>query len=340
MSSHRLTIDDVARAAGVSKATVSRFLNRRDDLLTRDIAEKVEAAIARLGYVPSPMAQSLKGGRSRIIGLIVADVTNPFSVAVLRGAERACRDAGYMVMLCNVGDEAREREAVRTLASYRVEGFLLQPLGRDPGVIDDAQRHGKPVVMIDRRLGDAQGDLVALDNAGAVNAALEHLDAAGYRELVLVTDPILGFHSREERAAAFQDYLARHSDGLHGEVHEVGGGDADGGVEAALRAARERAAGRPLAVVAGNSLCTLRVAAAARRLGWELGPELGLVGIDDTDWTPLIGPGITTIAQPTDDIGRLAAHCLLERLNGSDLPPREILLPGTLLVRGSSRLTA
>lgn len=340
MSSHRLTIEDVARAAGVSKATVSRFLNRRDDLLTRDIAERVEAAINRLGYAPSPMAQSLKRGRSRIIGLIVADVANPFSVAVLRGAEKACRDAGYMVMLCNVGEEGREREAVRTLAGYRVEGFLLHPMGRDPAVIDDAQRHGKPVVMIDRRLGDAQGDLVALDNAGAVQAALRHLDAAGYRDLLLVTDPIAGFRSREQRAAAFRDYVAQHGEHLQGSMHEVSGPNAEAVLDTALRAIRDAAAGRPIAVVAGNSLCTLRVAGAARRLGWQLGSELGLVGIDDTDWAPLIGPGITTVAQPTDDIGRLAAHCLLERLSGSELPPREILLPGTLLVRGSSRRDA
>src|SRR3546814_5347911 len=93
----RNTIADVARQAGVSKATVSRFLNHRDTLLSPEIASRVEAAIAQLGYSPSPMAQALKRGRSRLIGLVVADVTNPFSVAVLRGAEQACREAGYLV---------------------------------------------------------------------------------------------------------------------------------------------------------------------------------------------------------------------------------------------------
>ena len=87
MNPPRITIADVAREAGVSKATVSRFLNRRDELLTRDIAERVEATIARLGYTPSPMAQSLKRGRTKLIGLVVADVSNPFSVAVLHGVE-------------------------------------------------------------------------------------------------------------------------------------------------------------------------------------------------------------------------------------------------------------
>src|ERR1035437_2662102 len=121
----RATIADVAREAGVSKATVSRFLNHREELLTRDIATRVEVAITALAYSPSPMAQALKRGRSRLIGLVVADVANPFSVAVLRGAERACQDAGYLLMLFNLGNEAgREREAIEALLSYQVEGFI------------------------------------------------------------------------------------------------------------------------------------------------------------------------------------------------------------------------
>jgi LacI family kdg operon repressor len=102
--SPRVTIEDVARAARVSKATVSRFLNHRDKLLTREIAERVEKAVVALGYVPSPMAQALKRGRSRLIGLIVADIVNPFSVAMIRGAEKAAQEAGYLVMLFNLGN--------------------------------------------------------------------------------------------------------------------------------------------------------------------------------------------------------------------------------------------
>ena len=113
----RATIADVAEAAGVSKATVSRFLNHRERLLSPDIAARVEVAIAKLAYSPSPMAQALSHGRSRLIGLIVADITNPYSVAVLRGAEKACQDAGYLVMLFNLGNESeREREAIDALA--------------------------------------------------------------------------------------------------------------------------------------------------------------------------------------------------------------------------------
>src|SRR3546814_17509510 len=116
----RGTIVVVARKGGVSKATVSRYLNHRDTLLTPEIASKVEAAVQQLGYVPRPMAQALKRGRSRLIGLVVADIANPYSVAVLRGAEQACREAGYLVMLFNLGNESeRESAGIRALTSYK-----------------------------------------------------------------------------------------------------------------------------------------------------------------------------------------------------------------------------
>src|SRR3546814_5944579 len=122
-SQARSTIADVARQAGLSKANVSRYLNHRDTLLTPEIASKVEEAVQQLGYVPSPMAQALKRGRSRLIGLVVADIANPYSVAVLRGAEQACREAGYLVMLFNLGNESeRESAGIRALTSYKVEG--------------------------------------------------------------------------------------------------------------------------------------------------------------------------------------------------------------------------
>ncbi|MEO7335473.1 MAG: substrate-binding domain-containing protein [Caldimonas sp.] len=333
----RSTIVDVARKAGVSKATVSRFLNHRDRLLTREIAARVEAAIAALGYTPSPMAQALKRGRSRLIGLVVADIANPYSVAVLRGAEKACQEAGYLVMLFNLGNASeREREGIEALASYQVEGFILNTLGGDPTAANEVARHGKPAVLVDRRHAGMHADFVSLDNADAVRQGVTHLLENGYRELLYVTEPMAGVSSRVEREAAFRSCVAQLGDGATPRTLESDEG-ADAALDQALRELKRRAGRRPPAVLTSNALVTLRVAAAVARLGWTFGTELGFVGFDDTDWAPLIGPGLTTIAQPTDDIGRVSASCLLERLQGRSLPPRQILLPGHLVVRGSSQ---
>ncbi|MBU1357693.1 MAG: LacI family DNA-binding transcriptional regulator [Gammaproteobacteria bacterium] len=333
----RATIADVARAAGVSKATVSRFLNHRERLLSPDIAARVEAAVAQLAYTPSPMAQALSHGRSRLIGLIVADITNPYSVAVLRGAEKACQDAGYLVMLFNLGNDAdREREAINALAGYQVDGFILNTLGRGAGLVDAEALHGKPAVLVDRRHEGMHTDFVSLDNASAMKAACDHLVDAGYRELLYVTDPLAGVSSRRERTAAFEACVAAHGKQVHGRVVESAEEDAGEQLEAALRDLRRRAGRRRAALVAGNALVTLRIAAAMARLGWHFGEELGFVGFDDPEWASLIGPGLSTIAQPTDEIGRAAARCLIERLQGLDSAPRQLLLPGELVVRGSS----
>lgn len=334
----RATIADVARAAGVSKATVSRFLNHRDTLLTPEIASKVEKAVAALGYVPSPMAQALKRGRSRLIGLVVADIANPFSVAVLRGAEKAAQQAGYLVMLFNLGNaSAREREGIEALAAYQVEGFILNTLGADPSAAGEVARHGKPAVLVDRRHPGMLADFVSLDNADAVRQAVGHLLGNGYRELLYVTEPVSGVSSRIERESAFRACLAGRDDSSAGRVIELADGD-DAALDQALLELKRRAGARPAAVLSSNAPVTLRVAAAVARLGWQFGSELGFVGFDETDWAPLVGAGLSTIEQPTDDIGRVATSCLLERLQGRDLPPRQILLAGRLVPRASSRV--
>ncbi len=332
----RATISDVARKAGVSKATVSRFLNRREELLTPEIAVRVERAISALGYSPSPMAQALKRGRSRLIGLVVADVTNPFSVAVLRGAERACQEAGYLLMLFNLGnDPGREREAIESLLAYQVEGLILNTLGRDEGAVASAVRRGKPMVLVDRRHEEMETDFVSLDNAGAVRLAGAHLRDAGYRELLFISEPLAGVSSRFEREAAFRAFVADQGRALAGRTFQSATDDPQS-LDEALRQLRTRARRGKPAVLSGNAVISLRVAAAAARLGWRFGTDLGLVGFDETEWAPFIGPGLSTIAQPTDDLGRLAATCLMERLKGLVLPPRQILLPGRLIARGSS----
>lgn len=334
----RATIDDVAKMAGVSKATVSRFLNHRTTRLSPEIAERVEKAVAALSYMPSPMARALKRGRSRLLGLVVADITNPYSVAVLRGAENAAQQAGYLVMLFNLGNtKQREREGIEALASYQVEGLILNTLGADPSVAGALARYGKPAVLVDRKVAGLQADYVSLDNADAVRQAVAHLVENGWRELLYVTEPVAGVSPRIERAAAFRENTAHAENDVGAQVVEVVDGD-DASLDLALRELRKRAGTRAAAVLASNGRTTLRVASAAVRLGWVLGREIGFVGFDETNWAPLIGPGLTMIEQPTDAIGRIAVASLLDRLQGQTPPPRQILLAGRLVHRSSSLL--
>lgn len=334
----RITIADVARAAGVSKATVSRYFNHREALLSQEIAARVAAAIAALDYRPSPMAQALKRGTSRLIGMVVADVTNPYSVAVLRGAEKACKDAGYFVMLFNLGNEPeREREAIAALSAYQVDGFILNTFDRAGKGRAEVERIGKPTVLVDRRHGRMSADFVSLDNAGAIEMGVAHLIEAGYDELLYVTEPVKNVSSRLDRQTAFHASLREHQHAC-GTVFEVDEAATDA-LENAIRDLHKRAPGRA-AIFSGNAVITLRIAIAMQQLSLQFGADLGFLGFDELEWAPLVGPGLSTIAQPTDELGRLAARCLIERLQGSPSPPRQILLSGQLIIRGSSQKPA
>lgn len=326
----RATIQDVARHAGVSKASVSRFIGEDRGLLSELIAGRIEKAIDELGYRPNQMARGLKRGRTRLIGMLVADIRNPYSVAVMHGVETACRRHGYSLVVCNTGqDDAQERQHLAALRSYNVEGLIVNTLGHHPDELQSLQEQ-LPLVLIDRKVPDLASDLVGLDNPGAVSLALEHLQLRGYRDLALVSEPQDGTSSRRERSDAFSTWVANQP-ALTGLVLYTG----DTLANDLLRFLEQPGPG-PKALFCANGTATLKCTQALRDQGRDLG-DVGLIALDDLDWLPLVGNGVTALAQPTEQIGVTAFECLLERLRGNDGPPKVIDFPCQLIVRGSTR---
>lgn len=333
----RSTIIEVARDAGVSKTSVSRYLSGERHRLSPTMQSRIAAAVNRLGYRPNQMARGLKGGRSKLIGMLVADIRNPFSVEVLHGVEQACRDQGFSLLICNTdNDPDQERDHLALLASYRVEGLVVNAAGRPSAELKALAELGTPVVLLDRSLGDFEADVVGLDNAGAIDMAVDHLLAQGYGELMYVSEPTLTASSRQSRLERFRQRISQAD--IRGEVLCQAMASQNPPLRATLTRYLDMPARVPRALVCANGNVTLAVALALQSMNAHLG-EIGLLGIDELDWCALAVPGITTLAQPTDAIGRAAVDSLMHRLEGEDrdAPPRRIDYTARLIPRGSTR---
>lgn len=325
----RVTMLDVAEHAGVSKASVSRFIGDDRALLSDAIALRIEHAIEELGYRPNQMARGLKRGRTRLIGMLVADIRNPYSIAVMHGVETACRQHGYSLVVCNTDrDDEQERQHLAALRSYNIEGLIVNTLGHHLDQLLELQRE-MPLVLVDRKVEPLHSDLVGLDNPAAVRMAVDHLEQQGYRHVLLVSEAPDGTSSRLERLDSFKAEIARRP-ALTGAVLEL-----DGELENRLETFRQR---RPQGPVLRQRRGGADLHPSPENLGCNLFEDVGLIALDDLDWYPLVGNGITALAQPTEAIGATAFDCLLKRLRGDTEPTRTLDFLPRLIIRGSTQL--
>ena len=192
-----------------------------------------------------------------------------------------------------------------------------------------------PIVLIDRKVEQLHTDLVGLDNPEAVRMALEHLEQQGYRDVLLVSEPVDGTSSRTERINSFTGQLAARP-ALRGAVVKTGSG-----LRADLQTFLQTPGHGPKAIFCANGLAALACTQVLRELNCRLFEDVGLIALDDLEWFPLVGSGITALAQPTQQIGASAFDCLLKRLGGDTSPARALDFPAQLIIRGSTQpLTA
>lgn len=327
----RVTMLDVAERAGVSKASVSRFIGEDRALLSDAIALRIEQAIDELGYRPNQMARGLKRGRTRLIGMLVADIRNPYSIAVMHGVETACREHGYSLVVCNTDrDDEQERQHLALLRSYNIEGLIVNTLGHHRDELHELHRE-MPMVLVDRKVDGLDSDMVGLNNPHAVEMALTHLEQRGYQEVLLVTEPYDGTSSRIERVSSFQQQIAQRPK-LNGAVLET-----SDDLAAEFQTFLKTSSAGAKALFCANGVAALASTRALKEIGCRLFEDVGLIALDDLDWYPLVGSGITALAQPTEEIGARAFECLLKRLRGDDAAAPVLDFAPVLVERGSTR---
>ncbi|VTU31845.1 LacI family DNA-binding transcriptional regulator [Variovorax sp. RA8] len=328
-------IHDVARLAEVSVATVSNVLNESRPVAAATRA-RVLKAVAALGYTPHAAARSMRGRGSGLIGLIVADITNPFFTSLVHAVERAANDGGYAVLLCNSDeDPAREQQHLQLLRAQRVDGVILAATGHASH--ERAAALGQlqvPVVLVDRGSAEFGRDAVMLDNRRAGLEAVRHIIGFGHRRIAMLSGPA-AVSTAAERLAGYREALLE--GGLAYDERWVR--DAGYREERAYDAACEmlRARERPTAVFAANDLIAIGLMRAIADLGLRCPEDVSVVSIDDFAWANAFRPRMTTVAQPVAAMGESAVRMLLSRIDRSAaaLPPRTEIMAPMLVVRDS-----
>jgi LacI family transcriptional regulator len=328
------TILDVAAAAGVSTATAARALGAYG-AVSPDVRERVAAAALKLGYRRNSLARSMITGRSHTIGLVMADIENPFFARAVRGIADVAHGAGYEVLLVNSDeDPATERAAVRVLFEKRVDGLIVAPASADEGVhLAEIAALGVPVVLFDRATPGVDADAVVVDNELAAERAIGHLAALGHRRISLLTSQGL-IHTNQMRLAGYLDGL------------RAAGLPVDDELVRMAEYTREAAVAETIAVLSlgdpataiftTDNLMSLGAFEGTQRAGRRVPDDVSLVGFDDLDWTTIVRPPLTVVAQPLYELGRTAAERLIARINGDESPPMQYTLATTFIVREST----
>jgi LacI family transcriptional regulator len=327
------TIKDVALLAGVSTATVSRVLNR-SARVEQSVLEKVEAAVEQLKYRRNLVARGLRTQRTDIVSLICSDIENPFFTAICRGIEDFASKLGLSVVICNTdGDFAKEREYIEMLSSQSVSGVIISPASSAETDVSKLVRQGVAVVAVDRRLRH-KTDSVFVDNKLGAFQATDHLIKAGAKRVACITGP-RNVMTAQHRLAGYKAALtangmrAQESLIRFADFKDAGGAKA---VHELLHGAK-----KPDGIFVANNRMTTGALLALRELGVVVPDEISLVGFDDLPWAELVSPTISTVRQPSYELGRAAAKLLTERMQGvAGASPREIILEPELIIRASS----
>ncbi len=325
------TIKDVAKAAGVSIATVSRVLSGKDPV-SEGVRGRVLVAVRDLGYRPNALARSLREETTRTLGLVVPNVMNPFFTSVARAVEDAASERGYSVILCNAEeDPAKEESYLDVLLQKRVDGLVISPARKRSPQLGEFARAGVPVVFVDRATEDLDVPTVRVDGRGAVDELVGYLVGLGHERLAVISGPREVIPGKE-RLESFLNSAETRGLRLPAEYLKLG----DFRRESGRRAMRELMSlpRPPSAIFVANNLMCLGALQAAKEGGHAIPDDVSIASFDDIAWFELLDPPITAIAQPTEKLGAIAAGTLLSLL-GEDGDARSVSLEATLTIRGS-----
>jgi len=330
------TIRDVAKLAGVSINTVSRVLNNKGEI-SPEVRESVLKAARELGYRPNRSAQRLRRrSKTQVVGTIVADISNPFFAAVLKGVEAKAYEHGYTVIIGDSReDEEREAALVDAMLAERVEGLLIAPVLKESSVLSELSSTSQlPIISFARYPANSRVPYVVPDGFQGGYLATKHLLEQGYENVLLVNGP-QSDATAHDRLKGYEKALKEHGIKFRAKLVRFGAMTIEDGVR--LGKDLLQLSDPPLGVHAFSDYVALGILSAAEKLGLAVPEELGIVGFDDVLFSRYLTPPLTTIGVPKEELGEQAFE-LLTGLNSN--PQRAGMLHRKmsveLIIRGST----
>lgn len=313
------TIKDVARMAGVAPSTISKYIN--GGKVRKENVESIERAIAALDYRANPFARSLKTGHNRSIGVLIPDMTAPFFSNVVMHMARAVREKDYHCLISSYGaNHGMERDNLKFMLTCGIDGLIYAPEDLSGDEFKELTAHcGIPIVLIDRVIPGVEVDSVLVDNADVVYEATNRLLHKGHSRIAIITGP-KSVYTAKERMVGYLRALSN-QDILYSEELVVSGKNEFGtgyrGFEKLMKLKDP-----PTAIISTNDDITMGMLTALHEHNMQISKDLDVFGFDRVDVCSMMKPPLPVVQQPEREIGQTAAKYLLERMNGSVVPPR------------------
>lgn len=325
----------VAHHSKVSIATVSRVINN-DPKVSRETVLKVQASIKALDYKPNRVAQRLRSSnnKTKLLGLIIPDIQNPFFVDVVRGVEDYAYQNNFAVMIGNFGqDEKKEKLYLDIFQSENIDGLIVAPIhGKDKGIVN-LVKNDIPVVCIDRGLTEIDVDVVKVDNEFGAFNAIDHLLGQGHRRIAFISGNFK-IPTYIERLAGYKKALIKYGVPFDESLIFARDTDYKSGFEIANKILELE--NRPTAIFSGNNLLTLGALEAIHAKEIEIPKSISIIGFDDMPWSISLNPPLTAVRQPGFDMGKKAAEMLYERIMNPAKKKENVILKTELMLRKST----
>lgn len=330
-----VSIDDIAKYAGVSKSTVSRILNDKGKF-SEDTRDKVLQVVKKLNYSPSMVARSLRNRRTKAVGLLLPDIVNPFFPEIMKGVEDVASENGYVIVLCSSNEDSeKEFNYFHMFENRWIDGVIYSGV---TGTREEAQsirlisEQEIPVVLMDREIEDYFASVVMIDNEKAAYDAATYCLELGHKRIGFIAAP-LKVRIFEKRLEGYQKALQKY--GIEFDESLVVEGDLT--IKSGSKAAKQLVARRdpPTAIFASNDLMAIGAMKEIQGHGLKVPENISIIGFDDIRTASLVTPALTTIAQPKNEMGVEAMNLLIRMIEKKGASKSKVVLDTRLVVRKS-----